>query len=118
MGNTLASQPAETLGQLVLRARHEVLVKTSEDWRVLASAVARMLFWYGGAIFGCRCEGREMRFALQVVHASLGAIAHQITSAYATHLRRTRKLRGPLFKHYVAIPLYEDVFLDDLVFWL
>jgi hypothetical protein len=118
MGNTLASQPAETLGQLVLRARHEVLVKTSDDWRVLASAAARMLFWYGGAIFGCRCEGREIRFALQVVHASLGAIAHQITSAYATHLRKTRALNGPLFKHYLAIRLDGDVFLEELVLWM
>jgi hypothetical protein len=118
MGSNPASQPAETLVQLVLRARQEVLVQTTEDWRSLALIAARMLFWYGGAIYACRCEGREMRFALQVVHAALGAIAHQIAGAYATHLRKTRGLSGSLFKHYIVVPLSDEIFLDDLVFWL
>jgi hypothetical protein len=117
MGIDPAPQPAETLVQLVLRARGEVLVQSSEDWRSLGLIVARMLFWHGGAVYACRCEGREMRFALQVLHASTGAIAHQITAAYATRLRKTRGLKGPLFQHYQVIP-QDEVFLEELVFWL
>jgi hypothetical protein len=119
MGANPAPAPVETLVQLVLRAhRRGALIQTEEDWHALGLIAARMLFWCGGAIYGCRCEGNEMRFALQVVHASLGTIAHQIAGAYATHLRKTRRLDGGIFRHYIAIPLRDDIFLDDLVFWL
>ena len=119
MGDTPAPQPAEMLIQLVLRARlGDALVHSDQDWEALGSIAGRMLFWYGGAIYACRCEGSEMRFALQVLHASLGTIAHQIAAAYATHLRKTRGLSGAVFRHYVAIPLHDDTFLDDLVLWL
>jgi len=119
MGANPASASAETLVQLVLRARQrDALVQTEEDWRALGLIAARMLFWCGGAIYACRCEGNEMRFALQVLHASLGTIAHQIAGAYATRLRKTRRLSGVLFRHYTAIPLGNAAFLDDLVFWL
>jgi len=119
MGGNPAPPPAETLVQLVLRAhRSDALIRSDEDWRALGMIAARMLFWCGGAIYGCRCEGNEIRFALQVVHASLGTIAHQIAGAYATHLRKTRRLGGGIFRHYIAIPLTDDIFLDELVFWL
>jgi hypothetical protein len=112
-------QPVETLLQLVLRAHHiDEIVQVEEDWRALGAIAARMLFWCGGAIYACRCEGAEMRFALQVVHAPLGTIAHQIAGAYATHLCKTRNLSGAIFKHYGVIPLEDAVFLDELVFWL
>jgi hypothetical protein len=119
MGDNPATEPAETLVQLVLRAhRGYALMEDDEDWRALGSIAARMLFWYGGAIYACRCEGSEMRLALQLMHAAIGAIAHQIAGAYATHLRKTRGLGGSLFKHYIVIPLRDDIFLDDLVFWV
>src|ERR1700689_1637017 len=106
MGSTPAPQPAETLVQLVLRARHiDAIVQNDEDWGALGAIAARMLFWCGGAIYACRCEGNEMRFALAVVHASMGTIAHQMAGAYATRLRQTRRIGGGIFKHYVAIPL-------------
>jgi hypothetical protein len=118
MGNTPAPQFAETLVQLVLRARHsDALLQTDQDWRALELIASRMLFWCGGAIYACRCEGNEMRFALQVAHAPLGAMAHHLSGAYAIHVRQTRGLGGSIFKHYVAIPL-DEVYLDDLVLWL
>jgi hypothetical protein len=116
---TPAPQPAETLVQLVLRAHHiDELVQNERDWCALGAIAARMLFWCGGAIYACRCEANEMRFALQVVHASLGTIAHQIAGAYATRLRTTRHLSGAVFRHYAVVPLRDAVFLDELVFWL
>ena len=103
----------------MLRAHHiDELVQTDDDWRALGLIAARMLFWCGGAIYACRCEGSEMRFALQVAHAPLGAMAHHISGAYAIHLRQTRGLRGSIFKHYAAIPLEDDTYLDELVLWL
>jgi hypothetical protein len=118
MGDTPAPRFAETLVQLVLRARRtDALLQTDDDWRALGLIAARMLFWCGGAIYACRCEGNEMRFALQVAHAPLGTMAHHISGAYAIHLRRTRGLSGGIFKHYAAIPL-DEVFLDDFVLWL
>jgi Bacterial dnaA protein helix-turn-helix len=118
MGATPAQQIAKTLVQLVLRARHtDALIQTDDDWRALGRIAARMLFWCGGAIYACRCEGNEIRFALQVTHAPLGAMAHHISGAYAIHLRQTLRQRGGIFKHYTAIPL-DEIFLDDLVLWL
>ncbi|MDP9009982.1 MAG: hypothetical protein M3N91_14965 [Pseudomonadota bacterium] len=119
MGSTPATPFAETLVQLVLRAHHaDELVQTDDDWRALGHIAARMLFWCGGAIYACRCEGNEIRFALQVAHAPVGSMAHHISGAYAIHLRRTRDLVGSIFKHYTVVPLQDDIFLDDLVLWL
>jgi len=119
MGSTPATHSTETLVQLVLRAHHaDELVQTDADWRSLGKITARMLFWCGGAIYACRCEGSEIRFAVQVAHAPLGAMAHHISGAYAIHLRQTRGLGGSMFKHYAAIPLQDDTYLDELVLWL
>jgi hypothetical protein len=119
MGSTPAAHFTETLVQLVLRAHHtDELVQTDDDWRSLGQITARMLFWCGGAIYACRCEGNEIRFAMQVAHASLGAMAHHISGAFAIHLRQMRGLRGSIFKHYAAIPMQDDFYLDDLVLWL
>ncbi len=59
-----------------------------------------------------------MRFAVQSAHASTGAIAHHISGAYAIYLRHRRGWTGSIFKHYVAIPIDAELFLDDLVIWL
>ena len=119
MGTTPAAHFTETLVQLVLRAHHtDELVQTDAEWRLLGQITARMLFWCGGAIYACRCEGSEIRFAIQVAHAPLGAMAHHISGAYAIHLRQTRGLRGSIFKHYAAIPQQDDTYLDELVLWL
>lgn len=118
MGNTRAPQFAETLVQLVLRTHQTAeVIQSDQDWRALGFIAARMLFWCGGAIYACRCEGNEIRFALQVAHAPLGAMAHHISGAYAIHLHRSRGLSGSIFKHYTAIP-HDEFFLDELVLWL
>jgi transposase-like protein len=59
-----------------------------------------------------------LRFAVQAGHAPAGAMAGHISGAYAAHLRRRRGWAGSIFKHYVAIPVDGDLFLDDLVIWL
>jgi Bacterial dnaA protein helix-turn-helix len=119
MGATPAQQISKTLVQLILRARHaDALVQTDDDWRALGRIAARMLFWCGGAIYACRCEGNEIRFALQVAHAPLGAMAHHISGAYAIHLRQTHRQGGGIFKHYTTIPLHDEIYLEDLVLWL
>jgi transposase-like protein len=99
------------------RRRH-ALVQDEEDWCALSVIAKRTLFWCGGSIHGCRCEGNEMRFAIQMGHASVGAMAHHISGAYAVHLRRRRGWTGSVFNHYIAIPIDADLFLDDLVIWL
>jgi transposase-like protein len=104
---------------LNLRGRRpHALVQDEEDWHALSAIAERMLFWCGGSIHGCRCEGREMRFAVTMQHASVGAAAHHIAGAYAVHLRRRRGWSGRIFNHYVAIPIDAELFLDDLVLWL
>jgi hypothetical protein len=119
MGNNFASPFSETLLQLILRAtRADPLVQTEADWHALGTIAARMLFWCGGAIYACRCEGNEMRFALQVAHSPVGAMAHHISGAYAIHLRQSRGVAGSMFRHYIALPLSDEIFLDDLVLWL
>jgi hypothetical protein len=119
MGSTPVTQVAETLVQLVLRAHHtDELVQTDGDWRALGQIAARMLFWCGGAIYACRCEGSEIRFAVRVAHAPLGAMAHHISGAYAIHLRQMRGIGGSIFKPYAAIRLEDDTYLDELVLWL
>jgi hypothetical protein len=119
MGSTPAPQIGERLLQLVLRGHaSEALVRNDDDWSALGTIATRMLFWCGGAIYACRSEGSEMRFVLQVKHAPLGSMAHHLSGAYAIHLRQTRQLTGSIFKHYTALPLEDEWFLDDLVMWL
>jgi transposase-like protein len=104
---------------LHLRGRRpHALVQDEDDWHALSAIAERMLFWCGGSIHGCRCQGNEMRFAVQMGQASAGAMAHHIAGAYAIHLRRRRGWTGSIFHHYIAIPVDGDLFLDDLVIWL
>jgi transposase-like protein len=104
---------------LHLRGRRpDALVQDEEDWHALSATAERMLFWCSGSIHGCRCQGNEMRFAVQTGHASAGAMAHHIAGAYAIHLRRRRGWTGRIFYHYIAIPVDGDLYLDDLVLWL
>lgn len=111
--------PVGSVLQLILRGiRPETLVASADDWSSLGMIAERMLFWCGGSILGCRCEGNEMRFALQLAHARVGAIAHHITAAYGRRLRRDRGWRGRVFRSCRIIPLSDEIFLDDLVIWL
>jgi Bacterial dnaA protein helix-turn-helix len=119
MGDSRGGEIAETLVQLVLRGcRADALVESAEDWRALGVIASRMLFWCGGAIYACRCEGKEMRFAIQVAHSSIGAMAHHLSAPYALHLRQSRGISGSVFKHYMTLPLDDETYLDDLVLWL
>lgn len=104
---------------LILRGRRlEALVRNDEDWQAVSTIARRMLFWCGGHIHGCRCEGNEMRFALQLGCAPVGSMACHISGAYAGYLRRNRGWTGPVLHHYSAIPVDAELFLDDLVIWL
>jgi hypothetical protein len=118
MGKDPGESP-ETLVQLVLRA-HDVdpLVQSNEDWQALGATASRTLFWCGGAIYACRCEAGEMRFALQLLRTPLGAIAHHLGAGYAQHLRKSRRMSGAIFSHYLVRPLEDDTFLDELILWL
>jgi hypothetical protein len=119
MGRGNAPTHSGKLVQLILRgSRSQALVRTNDDWQSLGLAAARMLFWCGGFIHGCRCEANEIRLAVQVAHAPIGAVAQHIAGSYAQYLRQRRGWRGTVFKHYRAVPLDDDVFLDDLVMWL
>jgi len=104
---------------LCLRGRHaDALVQDEEDWQALSVAAQRMLFWCGGSIHGCRCEGRDIRFAVQMGHAPVGVVAQHISGSYAAHLRRRRGWAGGIFKRYAATLIDGELFLDDLVIWL
>jgi transposase-like protein len=109
-------------GELVhlnLRGRlPRALVQDEADWHVLGAIADRMVFWCGGSIHGCRCEGREMRFAVKVGRASVGAMARHISGAYSIHVRRRHGWTGSVFNHYLATPVDAELFLDDLVIWL
>jgi hypothetical protein len=118
MGSSPAPKFAGELAQLILRAAGaNALMQSDQDWRELGIIAARMLFWRGGAIYACRCDCSEIRFAVQVAHASLGSMAHHISGAYAIYLRRKLKQSGAIFKHYSALSCDPD-YLDQLVFWL
>ena len=108
-----------SVAQLLLRGRRpQTLVETEEDWLALGAMAERMLFWCGGSILGVRCERNEIRFAVQLGYASVGAMAHHLSAAYGTRMRRERGWRGPTFRLYRVIPLDDDSDLDDLVLWL
>jgi transposase-like protein len=111
-------QPEQVVHLLLRGRRPDALVRNDEDWQAVSTIARRMLFWCGGSIHGCRCEGGEMRFALQVDLAPVGAMAGHISGTYASHLRRSRGWTGPIFHHYSAIPVDAELFLDDLVVWL
>jgi hypothetical protein len=104
---------------LVLRGcRAEALVQDEADWRALSMIAERMLFWCGGRIHGCRCDGNEMHFAVEPARAPMGSMVSHLSGAYAVHLRRRRGWTGEVFRHYRATPLDAELYLDDLVIWL
>jgi hypothetical protein len=104
---------------LILRGRRaEALVQDEEDWQALSLIAERMLFWCGGWIHGCRCEGNELRFAVETAHSSIAAMVTHVSGAYALHLRRRRGWTGSVFKRYTAMALDAELYLDDLVIWL
>jgi hypothetical protein len=104
---------------LILRGRRaEALVQDEEDWQALSLIAERMLFWCGGWIHGCRCEGNELRFAVETAYASIASMVSHVSGAYAIHLRRRRGWTGRVFKRYTAIALDAELYLDDLVIWL
>jgi hypothetical protein len=115
------SAPAHSgkLVELILRGHHsQALVRTDDDWLSFGVAASRMLFWCGGFIHGCRCEGDGIRLAVQVARTPIGTVAQHIEGSYAKYLRRRRGWRGAVFKHYRAAPFDDDLYLDDLVMWL
>jgi hypothetical protein len=119
MADPTAAQAPRQIVQLILRGqRLQTLVSTEDDWQAIGQAAERMLFWCGGSILGCRCEGAEIRFAIQLAHAPIGAMAHHISAAYAVRMRQRRKWQGSVFKPYLAVPLADYFYLDDLVIWL
>jgi hypothetical protein len=110
--------PQEIIHLNLRGRRPHALVQDEEDWRALSAIAKRMLFWCGGSIHGCRCDGQELRFAVEMRYASVSAMAHHISGTYAIHLRRRRGWTGKIFSRYVAIPIDAELFLDDLVLWL
>jgi transposase-like protein len=104
---------------LVLRARGgTVLVRDEEDWRAFAAMARRMLFWCGGAIHGCRCEGGDIRLAITLGHAPIGSMVRHLSSAYSRHVSRRHGVIGGIFRHYTVNRVDADLHLDDLVIWL
>jgi Bacterial dnaA protein helix-turn-helix len=119
MTDPAATQALRQIVQLILRGqRLQTLVSTEGDWRAIGEAAERMLFWSGGSIFGCRCEGAEIRFVVELGYAPIGAMAHHITAAYAARMRQRRQWKGRVFKRFLIAPLVDKIYLDDLIIWL
>jgi hypothetical protein len=114
-----AMQASRQVVQLILRGqRLQPLVSTEEDWHAIGEAAERMLFWSGGSIFGCRCDGAEIRIVMLLGYAPIGAMAHHITAAYAARMRQRRQWKGRAFKRFLLAPHVDEIYLDDLIFWL
>jgi hypothetical protein len=99
-------------------SRTDALVQDEMDWRVLGSIAKRVLWWCRGCIHGCRCEGKEVHFALEVSSTPVWSMLKRIEGAYAQHLWRTRGWTGTIFEPYLAIPVNGALYLTDLVVWL
>jgi hypothetical protein len=95
-----------------------VLVQEEGDWRELGAVAERMLFWCGGAIHGCRCEGDELHFAIELAQAPLAQVVRHLSNGYAGYLRRRHGWAGGIFRRYRAVPVDVALYWDDLVVWL
>jgi len=95
-----------------------VLVQEEGDWQELAAVAERMLFWCGGAIHGCRCEGDELHFAIELAHAPLAQVVRHLSGGYAGYLRRQHGWAGGIFRRYRAVPVDVALYWEDLVVWL
>ena len=112
-------QDSSDVIHLMLRGRGpQALVRDAADWAVLSEVAGHMLFWCGGFIHGCRCEGPQIHFALGLARAPIGSVVRHLCGAYAAHLRKRYGWSGGVFKHYIANVLEAELFLDDLVIWL
>jgi hypothetical protein len=95
-----------------------VLVQEEDDWREFAAVAERMLFWCGGAIHGCRCEGDELHFALELAHAPLAQVVRHLSGGYGGYLRRRHGWVRGIFRRYRAVPVDAALYWEDLVVWL
>ena len=119
MGRKQLPHFAGALFHLILPGRRpNGLVQDDEDWTSLGTVASRMLWWCGGLIHACRCDGNRIHFALEVSHVPVGAMSQRISGAYAQHLCGRRGWKGGVFAPYVAIPVDAALYLADLVVWL
>src|ERR1700736_120157 len=58
--------PGEIIHLNLRGRRPHALVQDEGDWHALSAIAERMLFWCGGSIHGCRCDGHEIRFAAEM----------------------------------------------------
>jgi hypothetical protein len=55
---------------------------------------------------------------MQLGYAPIGAMAHHITAAYAAGMRQRKQWKGRVFKRFLLAPHVDEIYLDDLIFWL
>jgi len=93
-------------------------VQDRGDWQELGAVAERTLFWCGGAFHGCRCEGHELHFAVELAHAPLAQVVRHLSGGYAGYLRRRHGWAGGIFRRYQAVPVDAELYWDELVIWL
>lgn len=117
-GRVDAASGRAALFHVVLRGcRAGPLVRDEADWRKMEKSMEAMLFWCGGRILGCRCEGDRLELALETAYAPLGNMFRYLTVPYALHFNRARHERGRVFLPLRAYRL-ESAFKTEFVLWL
>ncbi len=103
---------------VVLRGcRPEPLVRGEDDWRKLIEGIESMLFWCGGRVLGCRCEGDRLELAIEPARVSLGQMLRYVTVPFALHVNRVSGGSGKVFRPLRVYRL-QPAFRTELVLWL
>lgn len=113
----VTSRPAALFHVVLRGCRSEALVRDTADWKKLTGSIETMLFWCGGRIFGCRCEGDCFELALQPAKVPLSAMFRYVTVPYALYFNRTRAGNGQVFRPlrvYRVLP----AFRTEFVLWM
>lgn len=103
---------------VILRScRPGLLVRDEVDWRKMAESIDSMLFWCGGRVFACRCEGDCVELAVEAAQVPIGRMLRYVTVPYALHFNRTRGSAGQVFRRLRTFRV-RDAFRTEFVLWL
>ncbi len=103
---------------VVLRGcRPGPLVESEGDWRKMIEGIESMLFWCGGRVLGCRCEGDRLELAIEPARVSLGRMLRYVTVPFALHVNRASGQSGKVFRPLRVYRL-QAAFRTEFVLWL
>lgn len=117
-GRVEAISGTAALVHVLLRAHDDAtLVRDENDWRKMVGSLDQMVFWCGGHVLACRCQGGAMELAIEAEDVSPGNMLRYVTVPYALYFNQTRGRSGRVFNPSLTFRVLPG-FRSELVLWV